>query len=215
MEERIAFRIDAADLTPRNISLHACGLLSAFAALWSFLFAIPLAGTIEVARHGGGYRPATFVVERAVYQRASPRDEFIDLYWAEGTVEGRAERFSLSGSVAREPRSQEELDALVRPGQRFAVLYNPAVSDVMAQTRYLRVLPYEAGFERAQARRMAMVAAAAYGPLASTLVPLVVLRAGAERKHRLLALLWLGFAGLALGVHAVGAALFWSLPALR
>jgi hypothetical protein len=199
------------------VALHACGLLSTFAVLWSFLWFVPLMGVAHTALNRRGYRPATFVVDRVVYRAGSPTSEGIDLdtFWAEGTVEGKKEKLSLQGFMKETPTSQVQLEALVKPGQSFSVLYNPDATEVMVQTQYLRVIRNDPDFEHAQPRRLATLALLTYGPLLFFLLLAIPFWWSVEWRHRRLALLWLGFDLVGLAVEAFGVALFLMLPTLE
>jgi hypothetical protein len=198
------------------IGLHACGLLSTLAVIFSFLLAVPTFGVVHTALNRRGYHPATFVVERVVYRPGTDRDGIdLDTFWAEGKVEGRDEKLSLQDFVTQTPASQEQLEGLVTPGQAFSVLYNPSESPVMVQGRYLRVLKYEANLDRSLPRRAALFVLACYGPVLLMLVFFVPFWLIAEPSHRRLALVWLVFDAAGLGVQAFGVLLFLMLPTLE
>jgi hypothetical protein len=199
------------------VALHGCGFLSTLAVFWSFVWCVPLMGMAHTTLNRRGYRPATFVVDRVVYQAASPTSEGMDLdrFWAEGTVEGVQEKLSLQGFVPKTPTSQEQLEALVKPGQSFSVLYNPDATQVMVQTEYLRVIRHDPDFEHAQPRRLAAWALLAYGPLLFFLLLAIPFWWSVEWRHRRLAFLWLGFDLVGLAVEACGGVLFLMLPTLE
>jgi hypothetical protein len=156
------------------------------------------------------------VVERVVYRPGSDREGIdLDRFWAEGKVEGRDEKLSLQDFVTETPTSQEQLEGLVKPGRAFSVLYNPSASAVMAQSQYLRVLKYDADFDRSLPRRAALFVLAGYGPLLLLLGLFVPFWLIAEARHRRVALAWLAFDAVGLGVQAFGVVLFLMLPTLE
>jgi hypothetical protein len=197
--------------------LHACGFLSTLAVLWSFAVAVPTFGLVATALKRRGYHPATFVVERVAYRPGYDPLGGIDSdrFWAEGKVDGRQEKLSLQDFVSTAPTSQEQLEALVKPGEAFAVLYNPDASDVMVQDRYLRVLKYDPDFERSSFRRVALLAALGYGPLLMWLALAVPFWWKADGRHRRLALVWLAFDAAGLAVQGFGVILFLMMPMLE
>ena len=199
------------------VGLHACGFLSTLAVLWSFAVAVPTFGLVATALNRRGYHPATFVVERVVYRPGYDPSGGIDSdrFWAEGQVDGREEKLSLQDFLGTTPTSQAQLEALVKPGEAFSVLYNPDASAIMAQDRYLRVLKYDADFERSSFRRVAFFAALGYGPLLLVLALAVPFWWRADGPHRRIALVWLAFDAVGLGVQGFGVILFLMLPAIE
>ena len=198
------------------VGLHACGFLSTLAVLWSFAVAVPTFGLVATALNRRGYHPATFVVERVTYWPGhDPSGIDSDRFWAEGKVDGRPEKLSLQDFVSTTPTSQEQLEALVKSGEAFSVLYNPAASEIMVQDRYLRVLKYDPDFERSSIRSVALFAAIGYGPLLMWLALAVPFWWKADGRHRRLALVWLAFDAVGLAVQGFGVILVLMMPTLE
>jgi hypothetical protein len=200
-----------------TVALHLCGFVSTLAVFWSFLWVVPLIGLAHTAINGRGYHRATFVVERLIYHHGNDQAEGIDLtrFWAEGKVDGRTEKFSLNDSLQKPPTSQQQLEALVRPGQTFAVIYNPDVSEVAVQGQYLRVLKDQPDSGQSVSGRLVRWALVAYGPLVFAVALAVPFWRVADRRHRRLSLGWLALDAAGLAVEGCAVLLFLALPTLE
>jgi len=116
---------------------------------WAFLNLLSLVNAIRILDNWRNYRETTFVVAKVKYREStggggppgggggSP----IISFWAEGTIDGDRERYSLSGEVPHMPESQEDLEKMVRPGDEFRVWYNSGMTQAIVQNQTLRVLP--------------------------------------------------------------------------
>ena len=96
--------------------------------LWALVSLFPIYETYTVLANEKGYRKATFVVEQLYFRksRTTGRGHALEDSWsATGRIEDAQERFSLGGYLPRHPRSQEDLESMVKPGTEFKVLYNP------------------------------------------------------------------------------------------
>ena len=127
-------------------------VLLILALCWALLTSFTLANAIMVLRNWRGYREATFVVAEVKYSESyggggagaggggGSGTLAVD-YWAKGTIHGARERYSLKREVAHSPKSQDDLERMVPPGDQFRVWYNPGMSHAIIQGETLRVLP--------------------------------------------------------------------------
>lgn len=120
----------------------------AFACLWAFANSIVVVNTFVKSRAASGYRAASFVVTSVEYHpskyvhQAGRRTWIPARWWANGTINGTPERYSLPGELRREPQNQKDLERMVPPGRRFRVRYNPELTSTLVQGESLRVLAY-------------------------------------------------------------------------
>jgi len=80
-----------------------------------------------------GYKPATFTIEKLTYiqgqYHSSVAKRSYDKYWADGTVDGQKEKFTLGAYIKGAINNQEELDVQLKVGQKLPVYYNPEVPE--------------------------------------------------------------------------------------
>ena len=138
--------------------MHLGGLLATLGALWSFGMFVWVASEALVVWNLDGYRRATFTVAWVVFE-----DD--DGSFAEGRVDGRHEVFSLQNMLPVPPSGWDDLEAQVKPGQRFDVLYNPTMTRTTFQGRKLYLLPARADFPAWARRRLLRAVLISYGPL--------------------------------------------------
>lgn len=118
-------------------------LLSFWAAI---LTAFLIRSSIFILLYADGYKQDTFTIEKLVFVKGkytgSRAQRSYDKHWAEGTVAGRTENFSLGGYTQGTINSQEDLESQFEIGQKLPVVYNPDVPEDLE----LRVLYPEENF---------------------------------------------------------------------
>lgn len=111
------------------------GIIAVTLSLWaSFIVGTLGPKTAVVLLRAEDYRQAIFTIEKLVFVkgRRSPSGKMSsspNKYWAEGRVEGKAEKFTLGAYVKGIPINQEQLESQVFVGQPLSVLYNPSVPE--------------------------------------------------------------------------------------
>jgi len=144
------------------------GLSGGAAIVLSFWAAIItgflIGNSIFILLYADGYTPATFTIEKLSYvkgHRASGHRTH-DTYWADGTIDGKKEKFKLGRYITGVIQSQADLEAQVHVGQKLRVLYNPMAPEKLE----IRVQYPEKDFKRAWERRKEQMIHTAYMPLA-------------------------------------------------
>ncbi|MBN1782153.1 hypothetical protein JW948_13555 [bacterium] len=129
----------------RSLQMLFGGMALVLSMWTAMITGFTLGKSLTILLYADGYRPATYTIEALYFQKANginrPNRTW-DNYYAEGTVEGRKERFGLGSYVQGILKTREDLEAQVQVGQKLAVLYNP---DVPVKTQ-LRVLYPEKKF---------------------------------------------------------------------
>ena len=110
----------------KNLFGFSAILLSFWAALITGFFVGP---SIIIMLNIDGYQPETFTIEKLTYIQGDVRgsQKTYDKYWADGTIAGQKEKFTLGEYVKGTIQNQEELDAQLKIGQQLPVYYNPEV----------------------------------------------------------------------------------------
>ena len=140
------------------------GMIAILLSLWAGMLVALLAGRqIVILLHVVGYQPATFTIEKLVYVHGQRRGNKTtpDRYWAEGTVAGQAEKFTLGAYLKSIPANQEDLEKQVFVGQKLPVLYNSEAPDTVDA----RVLFPEEDFKERWLQRRKGLIYNAYMPL--------------------------------------------------
>ena len=139
------------------------GALAIVLSMWTaMLTGFFIGNSVVIMLHADGYKPATFTVEKLYFQLGNYRstNRTYDKYYVTGTVNGQTERFGLGDYVKGPFKTREEFEAQVHPGQKLAVLYNPAVPE---KTK-LRVQYPEKNFKETWKQRQKKMINTAYGP---------------------------------------------------
>ncbi|MBU0673980.1 MAG: hypothetical protein KJ950_04995 [Proteobacteria bacterium] len=161
-----------ADPRPRSVMrvlTMTFGLVALLLSFWTGMLLALLAGRqFVILTHVDGYQPAEFTVEKLVYfqgqWRGSKRNP--DQYWAEGTVGGKHEKFTLGAYLTKIPANQGELESMMTVGRVLPVLYNPQVPDTIE----VRVLYPEEDFPARWLLRRHNMYKYGFGPLAIALL---------------------------------------------
>jgi hypothetical protein len=142
------------------------GVAAILLSFWTaMLTAFLIRSSIFIIMYADGYKPDTFTIEKLVFVKgkytASRAQRSYDKHWAEGTVAGRTEKYSLGGYTQGTINSQEDLDSQFDIGQELAVMYNPKVPKDLE----LRVLYPEENFRATWKSRQKRMLNTAYLPL--------------------------------------------------
>lgn len=141
--------------------------------IWAALFALPWWNRVAIHRNRANYRPATFLVSDAAYERGKRGTS----YWLQGSIAGESERFvpPLADGAAR-PRNRADLLRQFPVGTKIAVLYNPSMTRALIQDETLRVKPDAPDFWQREARLRRSLTRMLFGPPAAGVAILVAVR---------------------------------------
>lgn len=139
----------------------AAVILSFWTAMITGFFIGP---SIVILLHIDGYRPETFTVTRLNYVKGyrTGSQRKPDKLWADGTVAGKKEIFTLGGYIQGTVQNLEELEKQFHVGQKLAVYYNPDAP----KNWETRVLYPEENFHETWKNRQKKMVNTGYLPLA-------------------------------------------------
>ncbi len=142
------------------------GVAAILLSFWTALLTGLLIGrSIFIILYADGYRPETFTIEKLVFIKGnytgSRGQRSYDKHWAEGTVAGQTEIFTLGGYIEGTINSQEDLESQFKIGQQLPVVYNPDVPESLE----LRVLYPEEDFRATWENTQRRMINTAYLPL--------------------------------------------------
>jgi hypothetical protein len=141
----------------RKTIQSVCGIAVFGAVAFSWLFSLSFWNRLTLWHDRDQYKPATFVVTGAVFERGGQEslDEFD--YWLDGTVAGAPERLIPERERVPAPRNPGELELRYPKGSKISVFYNPAATTTIVQNETLRVIEATPGFwDREAARRRSL-----------------------------------------------------------
>jgi len=143
-----------------GISGGAAIILSFWAAM---ITGFMVGKSIYILLYADGYKPVTFVIEKLTFVKGSNASNHRthDTYWADGTIEGKKEKFTLGSYITGVINSQEDLEAQVRVGKKLPVLYNPDAPVKLG----IRVQYPEKDFKRTWERLQKKMIHTAYLPM--------------------------------------------------
>jgi len=123
--------------------------------------------SIYILLYADGYKPSTFIIEKLTFIKGNnaSTNRTYDTYWADGTIDGKKEKFKLGSYITGVIQSQKDLEAQVHVGQKLPVLYNPNAPEKLD----IRVQYPEKDFKRTWERRQDKMIHTAYMPLAIAL----------------------------------------------
>ncbi|MBU0485350.1 MAG: hypothetical protein KKB30_12665 [Proteobacteria bacterium] len=146
-----------------------CGSIAILLSFWAGMLLALLAGRqFVILSHIEGYKPAEFTVEKLVYFHGMrPGRSRIDKdhYWAEGTINGQPEKFTLGAYLPKIPANQAQLESMMSVGRVLPVLYNPEVPDTIE----VRIIYPEEDFPAKWLLRRRNMYKYGFGPLAIAL----------------------------------------------
>jgi hypothetical protein len=137
-----------------------------------FIVGIPIYSTYKKIQHQSDYKKAVFKVEELVYipPHSNKGKTYQESIYAEGKIDGSKEEYILFSELDPDPKSQEELEKMVKIGQEFDVYYNPKMTSTIMQGENLRVFKYDPEmFKRAKRNQISMLKFA-FTPMAAVLV---------------------------------------------
>ena len=138
---------------------------------WAWLWALTFWNRLNILRNRDGYSRATFEVTSVEYHEPSGYDDSpMPSYWANGVVNGQAERLSIMSRFESQPESLEQVQAAVPVGTVFQILYNPSLSRAIVQGETLRVIPFVDGFWVTQERLAFQIGKRMFLPLLLAIV---------------------------------------------
>lgn len=110
-----------------------------------FIVGLPIYNTFQKTKYETDYKKALFQVESLKYREGGyHRGQRYDTrIYAEGNISGSKEEYILFAELDPDPTSQEELEKMVKIGQKFNVWYNPNMTRTIIQGENLRVQKYD------------------------------------------------------------------------